>query len=148
MVTKTKLKNGFTLTELLVVIGIIALMLGISTVAYKSFQFKTDIDSAQNTVVQSLRRAQILAQGVNEDSNWGVYVQSGNVTVFKGDDYAGRDIAFDELTEIGNRINLGATYEVVFSKFTGEPNWTGEVVLSSGDISRTVLVNEKGVVSY
>ena len=145
---KIKNKNGFTLTELLVVLGIITLMLGISTAAYKSFQFKTDIDSAQNSVVQSLRRAQILAQGVNGDSNWGVYIQGGSVTVFKGNDYFGRDISADELTEISNRINLGATYEVVFSKFSGEPGWTGDVVLSSGDLSHSVSVNEKGVVSY
>lgn len=145
---KKRKKNGFTLTELLVVLGIITLMLGISTIAYKSFQFKTDIDSAQNTVVQSLRRTQILAQGMKGDSNWGVYIQSGSATIFKGDDYAGRDMGADEIIEISNRINLGATYEVVFSKFIGEPNWTGDVVLSSGDLSRTVNVNNKGVVSY
>jgi len=143
-----KNKNGFTLAELLIVVGIISLMLGISTMVYKSFQFKADIDSAQSSVVQSLRRAQILAQGVEDDLNWGVYVQDGSVTVFKGNNYAGRDTVADELTEMSNRINLGVVYEIVFSKFYGEPNWTGNIVLISGDLNRTIGVNERGVVSY
>lgn len=143
-----KNSKGFTITELLVVLAIISIMLGISVVAYRSFQVKTDIDAVQTTIVQSLRRAQVLAKVSEGDSDWGVFIQSQSVTIFKGNDYSSRDQQYDEVYDYSKRINPSQNYEIAFSKFTGAPQYIGDVILIAQNNTKIVNINNKGLISY
>lgn len=72
-------------------IAIITMLFGLSTPIYQSFQVRNDLDIAATTIVQSLRRAQVLSQAVDGETNWGVNVKSGSITIFKGVSYDARD---------------------------------------------------------
>ncbi|NQV13368.1 MAG: hypothetical protein HQ530_03635 [Parcubacteria group bacterium] len=107
---------------------------------------KIDVEAAQTSVAESLRRAETLARASQGDSAWGVYVQSSGLTIFKGSNYAGRDLAADEITEFAERVSVAQNYEVVFTKMVAEPQWTGTISLSAGGITRSVDVGVKGVI--
>ncbi|MBI5356233.1 type II secretion system protein [Candidatus Collierbacteria bacterium] len=141
-------KRGFTLLELLLSVAIISLLAGLSLPVYRTLLSKNDLDIAAVTIAQSVRRAQVLSQAVDGDINWGVKIQSGSIVVFKGASYAARDINFDETFDVPTTIGVSGATEIVFAKFTGLPQTTGTVSLSSETNSRSVTINEKGMVSY
>ena len=141
-------KRGFTLPELLLSVAIIGALAGLSLPVYRSLMMKNDLDIAANTVAISLRRAQVLSQAVDGDITWGVKTQSGSIVVFKGASYASRDSMYDESFDIPTSISPSGTTEYIFSKFTGLPEVTGTVTLTTENDTRTVTINTKGTVSY
>lgn len=141
--------KGFTLLEVLLSVAIIAVLAGMSIPIYQSFQNKNDLDIATTAAVQSLRRAQILSQAVEGDTSWGARLQSGSVVLFKGTSYAGRDSIFDEVFEISSSLTLSGLSEVVFGKFSGAPQATGNITLTSANNdARTITINSKGNINY
>lgn len=143
------MKKGFTLVEVLLSLALIALIAGISIPVFQGLQTRNDLDVAANTIAQSMKRAQVLAQAVNSNDTWGVYIQEGNVTIFKGTDYASRDMSFDEISSISSTITKSGIDEVIFSEFYGEPQTTGTITLTSiNEETRELAINEKGTVNY
>ena len=135
--------------EVMLSIALIAVLAGISIPVYRSFQTRNDADIAANVAVSSLRRAQALASAVDGDISWGVYAQSGSITLFKGTDYALRDTAYDETFAIPDNISVLGLTEIVFSKFTGIPESVGVLRFVSVDNdARNIDINAKGTISY
>lgn len=146
-----KAQNGFTLLEILLVVALIVAVAGLSVPIYQSFQVTNDLDIAVNTIAQSSRRAQILAESGQGDKNWGVYMDSTKIVVFRGDAYSGRpqeDQDVDEEFEVPVTITIPQS-EVVFSKISGDPNTTVSItVAASNGNTRDVSINEVGMVEY
>ncbi len=142
--------KGFTLLEVLLSAALITIIAGFSFPIYQSFQVRNDIDIAQTTAGQTLRRAQILSQSVDGDISWGVKIQSGSIVLFKGANYAGRDVNFDEIFILPSSIVPSGLTEIVFAKFTGLPSLTGTATLTASQINetRTITINGKGTVGY
>lgn len=146
---KLQARQGFTLIELLLSVSVIMIIAGMSVPIYQSFQVRNDLDIAAVTIAQSLRRAQVQAQAVDSDTNWGVDIRTGSITVFKGVSYATRDTAFDELFDVPTSITPSGASEVVFAKFTGAPQTTGTITLTSNaNETRAITINAKGTVDY
>ena len=140
---------GFTLLEVLLSVSAIGIIAGIAIPVYQSFQVRNDLDIATAEIAQSLRRAQVLAEAVDGDSGWGVFVGGGSLTLFQGVAYATRDPSFDEVFVIPASITPSGVTEVVFAKFTGLPQTTGTITLTStNNETRTITINAKGMVSY
>lgn len=143
------MNKGFTLLEVLLSIALVAVLAGMSIPIYQSFQNKNDLDIAAAAAVQSLRRAQVLARAVDGDTSWGVRLQSGSVVLFKGTSWAGRDSNYDEVFEISSSLALSGLSEIVFSKFSGTPQVTGNITLTSvNNDARTITINSKGTIGY
>lgn len=141
--------RGFSLIEVLLSVAIISLLTGISAPVYASFQIRNDLDIAAQSIADMLRRAQTYSRGVNGDSQWGVAIQGGSATLFKGASYAGRDAAYDEVSAIPNSIAVSGLAEVPFTKLDATPTTTGSVTLTtSTNEVRTITINAKGMVTY
>ncbi len=80
--------SGFTLVEMVVVLGIVSLLIALSVPAYTILRRQNDLELAMTTVAQALRQAQLHSQAGVNDGLWGVKMETGQVTVFQGDSYA------------------------------------------------------------
>ena len=148
---KLKANNGFTLIEVLLSIALIALVVGLSLPVYGSFQARNNLDIAANTVVHSLRRAEIKSLAVEEDSRWGVRIEEKKVIIFKGDSFVGRNPDFDEAIDFSPGIQSSneGLKEITFSKLSGSPSTSGTIILkSSTEEKREIRINEKATISY
>lgn len=143
-----KTTNGFTLLELLLVIATITILVGFSVPVSARSQVKNDLDIATSTIVQSLRRAEILSKAVDGDIGWGVNIGSGNITLFKGNTYATRDTNFDETTTLQPTITPSGLSEIDFAKFTGLPGSTGTITLTTSSDTKNITINAKGAIDY
>ncbi len=141
--------KAFTLIEILLTLAICSVLFAFSVPVYQLLQTRNDMEVGANTIAQNYRRAQLLSQAVNGDANWGVNVQRGHITIFKGTDYATRDASFDEDFDLPTSITVSGETETVFAKFTGLPESAGTVVLTArNNETREITVNEKGIVTY
>ena len=141
--------RGFTLLEVLLSVAALSTIAGIGIPVFQSFQVRNDLDVAAVTVAQSARRAQILAEASDGDSNWGVEVAPGAVTLFKGDTFAARDAAYDETFVLPGTITASGLTDIVFAKMTGLPSAVGTLTLTSTiNEVRLITFNAKGTVSY
>jgi prepilin-type N-terminal cleavage/methylation domain-containing protein len=142
---------GFSLIELLLCVAIIGLLTGMTLPLYQSYQNSNDVDLDTQSVAAMLRRAELYARTMNGDNSWGVKVQSGSATLFKGASYATRDTTVDETDALPSVITFSGTLsEVVFTKFTATPSATGTIILThtANNDARTITLNAKGMVDY
>ena len=143
-----KLNKGFTLLELLLSVAVISALAVLSPPVYRPFLKKNDLDIAAVPFAQPARRAQVLSQAVDSDTTWGVKAQSGSIVIFKGASFTSRDSSFDETFGVPTSIGVSGTTETVFTKFTGFPQAIGTMNVSTESDSRSVTINNKGMVNY
>ena len=142
-------RDGFTLLEVLLSVTLIGVLGAVGAPLYLRLQVKNDLDLAAVSVAQSWRRAQLLSQGVEGDSNWGVKVQTESITLFKGTSYAARDSSFDEVFDVPSVISPTGLTETTFSKVFGRAQTTGTLTLTSlNGESDALTLNVYGMVEY
>ena len=139
---------GFTLAEMVLVVAIITLILAIGTPVYMSLSNSNQLDVATNILAQDLYQAQVNSRSQAEDSQWGVAVQNQAITLFQGANYATRNTANDVVYSLPSSIQVSGSSQVIYSKLYGLPTAGGSFGLADSSDSRTVTVNNKGMVQY
>ncbi|KRT67513.1 MAG: hypothetical protein XU08_C0002G0058 [candidate division WWE3 bacterium CSP1-7] len=142
-------RGGFSLLEVLLSVTLIGVIGAFGAPLYLRLQVKNDLDLAAVSVAQSWRRAQVLTQVVEGDSVWGVRVQSGGITLFKGASYAARDSSYDEVFAMPTAISPSGLLETTFSKVFGRAQTTGTMTLTSlNGEAHALTINAYGMVQY
>ena len=124
---KNNFKAGFTLMELLVVIGLIVLFAAMTTPYGINFYEEVSLEENADMLAQSLKKCQSRAIAGKEDSDWGVKISpddqecSSCYVIFKGGSYDTRDENFDQVFTMTSEVSLDGVTEVVFEKGTGVP---------------------------
>lgn len=140
---------GFTLLEVLLVIFLFGLLVTLGVPVYQRGQIKNDGEVASAVVVASLRRAQLLSQAVQNDDHWGVKIDNTSVTIFKGNDYAGRDSNYDEMIAFTGNISVSGLNELYFTKVQGLPNTNGTINLTiNNNEIKNISINSQGTIDY
>lgn len=134
---------------MLLSVALLTIIGGMSMPMYRVFMVRDELDSVATTLAQNLRRAQSLSRAGSGDMTWGVRVGVGSILIYKGSNYVLRDSSFDENTSIPTTIVPTGVNEITFSKVLGVPSATGTFILTSqANETRTITINEKGMVDY
>ena len=139
-------RPAFSTLELILVIGILGGLAGITIPAYRDYQVRSDLVNATDRVSQALNRAQLRSEAGEQDTEWGFSVSRS--TLFAGKQYDGRNAMFDERYPIPETIATSGLDEVSFAKLTGVPSATGTIVLTSlrGEQRQvSILIDRKGI---
>ena len=144
-------KKGFTIVELLIVIGIFLIISAFSIPLYNNWLPRTLTSSVQAELLQSIREAQTSGRGGKEQSRYGLYFDSANnsYTVYQGDDYVSRDSDYDRLVNLENNISLALNWEgneLNFATSTGAPSATGtiSIINAANNESKIIIINRFG----
>ena len=144
-----KIVPGFTLIELLIVLAIAGLLVASAEPTYHAFVQQTGVLDTSTVYVQTLRRAQILAQSGRGDSSWGVRIATTTIVLFKGTSYATRDARYDDVYTVNTPVAVSGISEIDFASFSGTPNLFGTTTITSTNTQLiTITVNAKGFVTY
>jgi prepilin-type N-terminal cleavage/methylation domain-containing protein len=148
-----KSKSGFTAVELLVVLGIMALIAMIFLSTFISFRKNQALISDTDTVIEVLRQARNQTLTSKNSSVYGVHFGTGTITIFTGSTYTSgaagnQDFLLNSEDTILTVSLTGGGRDVVFDRLTGESSQSGTIVVSSQNISqsRTVTVYKTGLI--
>lgn len=154
------MKKGFTILELLIMIGIVGILFSSGVVAFHNFKLQSDVENSTEEIANALRLAQNKTISSEAGSTWGVYFNTSALPhqyiIFKGENYASRDVSADIVRKISgtvliSEISLGSGSEAVFNKVTGASRQSGSVKLTSqADASqfKTVYIASSGQVDF
>lgn len=140
--------KGITLFEVIITIAIFTLLIAFLSPSVLDFYQEREFDVHFKSIVQSLRRAQLQSMAGEKESSFGFYFGTNYYILFKGDSYTSRDVAFDEVFELPADFLISGISEIVFSKIKGLPSNRGDIVLTSGNRSGTISINEMGMINY
>lgn len=140
--------KGYTLVELMLVIGIIAIITAVGLPIYAALQNSNGLDITTNTLVQDLYQAQIFSRYEVDNSSWGVAIVGQTITFYAGSSYASRNTAYDNVFTMPVTTTTSGLSEVDFSKLYGLPSTNGTFTLTVTGISRSVTINSVGMVDY
>jgi len=148
------MKKGFTLTELLIVIGILIITMAAAVPIYGRLQTTAQLDESAAQMVQAIRVARERSSAGLNNSRHGVFFEinaggDDKFILYQGANYSSRDISYDWAVTLDNSLSLSTTLagnEINFSTGLGIPNNTGLLTLIHNvGGSREITVNSLGM---
>lgn len=151
------MKRGFTLVEIMVVIGILSLLILVVSVNIRSFQTHSQVTQAAEELASILREAQSRSMAVVNGQNHGIHFDedSNAYTLFEGTVFsegAPTNVVYslDISIELTSVSLADAGSDVVFEKLTGSTTDSGLVTIASkldGSVNQTVTITNEGKIS-
>lgn len=153
--------SGFTLVELLIMLGILIVITATAVPAYRRFQKETDLTNSVEEIMNILRIAQSKTLASEGDSQWGVYFSTISTpheyTLFKGTDYASRNVSSDKKYDVPSLVEIyeidlaGANQEIVFDRLTGMTEQYGQISLKLKENvleTKTIIIENSGQIFH
>lgn len=153
-----KCSKGFTLIEILLVIGLGIMLIAAAIPIYSNLQVSSQLNESSAQCAQTIRLARTRSAARLHNSSHGVFFDinptgSDRYVLFEGSSYASRNQSYDRIIILDSAIALSASLrgsaEIVFSPSFGLPSATGTIIMghsASGD--RTISINAAGAVDY
>jgi prepilin-type N-terminal cleavage/methylation domain-containing protein len=148
-----KSKSGFTLIEVLVVIGISALILSATITTFSSMgdmqSLDKDIEVAESYLIKAKNQTVNARSGIQ----YGVHFASSTITLFNGTVYSAGS-STNSVYSLSNKaeissIGLSGQTRVYFERVTGEPSATGTITFrlkSRPTITKSLIIHATGLV--
>ena len=139
--------KGFTLIEVMLVVGITAMIFLFSIPYSLNFYRAQLVEETRSDLIDALGRAKHNAILQKNDSSFGVHITAGSYIIFQGADYDSRVSGQDEVFPVINEITFAGLSDITFSKLSGLPSSIGLISVAYGDIVRNIFVDYSGLVS-
>ncbi len=155
---KSTKRSGFTLIEVILVMGIFAILAGFTTINLLRPQQSADLNSTTTTIIADIKQQQ--ARSILGETGGGpvavvhgIYFENNKYTLFKGLTYSAADPA-NFVVDLSTGLALGTTFagsQVIFNLQSGEISGFAEgansvTLTSAGGQSRTLTFNKYGVI--
>lgn len=148
-----RVERGFTMIEIIVVIGVLMLISSGATILFLSTLANNQREVIVNEIISSLRESQSRAMNGENQSEFGIYFEEHKYVTFSGSTYVeGNPDNTVNLLPAGvtiRNINFNSTDFVYYERMTGETNYEGSidiaVIGTSG--AKRISVNKLGIVN-
>lgn len=134
------MRNGFTIIEVLIAIGILGLLMVMAGLSYVSLRQRVALDNSAEEVVNALRTVQswaITGQG-------GIDTQCINFTASSYNAPCGCSGSTCQITHNLNGITLSPVTQINFDRLTGLTAAAVAITLTANSSTRTVQIEANG----
>ena len=146
-------QQGFTLIEVLLVMGILVAVSGLAIPFLFSYQTSSDLITYADQAQRILRRAQWQAVTGQNGDGWGVYFNNDQrqFILFKGADFDSRDQDYDQIVDYPAGLNFSSTFgdEIKFEIYSGAPAVNGTITATTteSDFFKIITVDSLGTIN-
>lgn len=145
-------KSGFTIFELVIVIGIIA-VISLFTISFAPKTInRVELYTTTKEVVQAIKSSQNNSRNNFQNQNNGIYFTNQNYTIFSGNSYNPLNET-NQTTELPNGVSIsniqlgGSNTTIIFEKFTGQPDTTGTITIGNANNYTTISLDNNGLIT-
>lgn len=127
------MEKGFTVIELLVVIGITVILALTAAPIYGNFQSSAQLNAVSVQITQDIRLVKQRSLSGLNGLTQGIKFAAGGYTIYQGESYAARATIYDRVVNLTGSLTLTTTLpgnEINFSKGLGAPDNTGAVTIT------------------
>lgn len=149
---------GFTLVEVLIIMGILAILFTISSLNLSNTVPQSTLSNATELLVADIKQQQLSAltgntEGQDDSSNYGIHFTANKYTLFRGTVYNANEASnFDiNLDNISTSTSASGSV-IVFQRNSGEilnfQASNNTITLTHNDIgqSKTITINKYGII--
>jgi type II secretory pathway pseudopilin PulG len=140
--------KAFTMIEIIVIVGLIAIMAVSGATALFNYYRISIMDVELRSVTARLQRARQLAISNDSSSPYSVKFFADRYVIFKGAVYTEGAVGNDPYPLTTN-VLVSTTYTneiITFNNFTGRTGALGSITLTAFDLNRTITINSLGIV--
>jgi prepilin-type N-terminal cleavage/methylation domain-containing protein len=151
------MKRGFTLPEMIMVMGIITTLIGLSTINLLPVQSRTSLSTSVESLITDIKTQQGKAMSGEtygtSSRRWGIYIGADHYVLFQGDAYDANDTA-NFVWELPPEFSLNSNFtdsQIVFEVGSGEivghvPEYYMTLTDDQSGEAETLVLNKYGVV--
>ena len=147
--------RAFTLIEVLIVVALFAIISGIIAVSLARYTETQAIAGTAAAIASSLQDARSRTLSSRAASQYGVHLEDGSLTLFKGDAYAAGNpdnevTSLDPRTTITLALNGGGS-DIAFERLSGETGDYGTITIAlatDATVAKTITIQQTGLLSY
>lgn len=140
-------RNGFTLAEVTIVIGLLGILVALGTAFSSSYLSGQYLRSAGETVIAELRRAQTESTTQSNDLSHGIKVLEGSVVRFAGETYASRTASLDATTAFSADVTVAGNDEIDIPEGASGPVTTTTVTIERSSAAIDITITPYGVLT-
>jgi prepilin-type N-terminal cleavage/methylation domain-containing protein len=146
--------QGFSLLELLIVVGIVAVISVAGVASYRSFGKNVQIGGIARTMIADIRQAQANAMIGKNGYKWGVHIVNSNDDYYEifstPDVYANASTTVMSTTTLSSGISFsdpasGNSKDIIFSKISGTTTATSTTLISE-NLIKTINISAIGTI--
>jgi prepilin-type N-terminal cleavage/methylation domain-containing protein len=155
MIRVSQNNYGFTIVELIITMGIFAIITSFVTINLLSAQHSATINTTTTTLIADLKQQQTKAmvgdtEGRSSTDQYGIHFDTDKYVLFHGTYNEGDSTNFEVKLEGSlSFTNITGLGNIIFSKGSGESYGLSSIVLSDSTTNRqkTITINVYGVIS-
>jgi prepilin-type N-terminal cleavage/methylation domain-containing protein len=156
MNAKDHKQKGFTIIELIITMGILAIITSLATINLLNAQHIASIDSTTTTLISDLKQQQLKAmvgdtEGRVAADQYGIHFDADKYVLFHGS-YDPTDTSnfVVELEGTLSFTNISGDGNIIFSQGSGESSGLNPIVLKDDQTNKqkTITTNVYGVITY
>lgn len=149
-------KYGFSIIEILVVIGILGIIIAISVLGFENMYRSSALRAGGSELYSALTEAQTKTLASKDGTVYGVHVSSTTVTRFVGPTYTAGAASSTVYTFEGG-VTATSTFftgggNIIFNRLTGTPTIAGTTTIhvrnSTGSATTTIYIYGTGLIGY
>ncbi len=140
--------RGFTMIDVMLAIAIVTILGAAITPMVNGYLTRGNLSSTTRDIIAAARYAQAQSQAGVDNTTWGIYVNSGNITVYRGASYAARTATYDQNVSYPSGTVVTGTAEYVFARRTGRTTGGTLTLTSPSLLTQVITVNSVGMVDY
>ena len=141
--------NGFTLVEILISMGIMLILIGVTTPFTIRFYRRYQIITERNLMVSILRQARTLSFAGSGSTDHGVHIASASYTytLFEGSSYATRDQSKDQTFDFSSNVTISGPSDILFTYLSARTS-SASFVFDNGTKLEKIYVNKEGRIDW
>lgn len=138
------MKSGFTLIELIIVIGLFITIGSFATPFASSFLTRIYHENAKSLIITSLHRSQSLSMEGKGSGEWGICLIDHTLRIYTGSCASPTQ---KEDSTIPQSIAISGLSDTTFTRVTGEPSQSLTITITSSLATTLLTLNSLGVLN-